>query len=368
MNQEGHLAELVGLAHDRSASGRARLASQVSDFFDQDLCPAEADIAAAIITKLLDQLEVTARRVLAEKLAPNPRLDRRVALVLAQDEISVAEPILIQSDALTEADLIALLADASALRGRYIARRSSISTLLADALVDTHDSETILALVMNDGADLSNSAMARLIAIAEREERLHEPLLQRQEMTAAFACRLYLWVSEELRDRIGRDYHLSARQLDEAVDRSINEFVQSNLTSAQVTPAMQRWADRLFDSGRLTAALMTQVLRQSQYALFIAMWSRLTGVDTYTARQMLEPEGARHLSVAARAVGISKPEFASIFLLSRGIRRDDQAVDPNELRRTLETFERLSPLDAQRLLTGWQIHDGSAKQRQAVRA
>ena len=66
-------------------------------------------------------------------------------------------------------------------------------------------------------------------------------------------------------------------------------------------------------------------------------------------RIVFEP-GAQGLAVIARAMSIPKPDFASIFLLSRSARPGDKVVDPGELGRVMAFYDRVPPVAAQRLL------------------
>ena len=54
-------------------------------------------------------------------------------------------------------------------------------------------------------------------------------------------------------------------------------------------------------------------------------------------------------------IGIDKPGFVSIFLLSRGARPGEQIVHPRELSNALAAFDRLSAQLAQDLMASWKL-------------
>jgi len=61
-------------------------------------------------------------------------------------------------------------------------------------------------------------------------------------------------------------------------------------------------------------------------------------------------------------VGVDKPSFVSIFLLSRGARVDEHVVHPRELSQALGAYDKLVPALAQEMLGLWRAD--AAKLRQ----
>ncbi len=72
---------------------------------------------------------------------------------------------------------------------------------------------------------------------------------------------------------------------------------------------------------------------------------------------MFEP-GGEGLAIACRAVEVSKADFASIFLLSRSARPGDKVVDPSELTRVLDLYDRIKLDTAHQVVEHWRLdHD-----------
>jgi hypothetical protein len=79
----------------------------------------------------------------------------------------------------------------------------------------------------------------------------------------------------------------------------------------------------------------------------------LTNLNLTLIDSIVAETGGRGLAVICRSLGIDKPGFVSIFLLSRGARPGDQIVHPRELSFALSSFDRLSINLAQDLLYSW---------------
>jgi hypothetical protein len=69
---------------------------------------------------------------------------------------------------------------------------------------------------------------------------------------------------------------------------------------------------------------------------------------------VFEP-GGEGLAIACRAVDISKVDFASIFLLSRSARPGDKIVDPSELTRVLDLYDRIKLDTAHKVVEHWRL-------------
>ena len=99
-----------------------------------------------------------------------------------------------------------------------------------------------------------------------------------------------------------------------------------------------------------------QTLRQGEVVLFESMLAEMAHLRRALVRRIVFEPGGQGLAVIARAVGIAKPDFASIFLLSRAARPGDKVVDPGELSRVMAFYDRVQPAAAQRVLARMRLN------------
>jgi uncharacterized protein (DUF2336 family) len=103
------------------------------------------------------------RRLLAECLKEAARLPRDIAFSLATDKPEIAAPFLAQSPALADRDLLIVLRDHAGPHRLAIARRTTLSSQVSDALCRCGGSEAILATLSNDGAVVTEATLHWLL-------------------------------------------------------------------------------------------------------------------------------------------------------------------------------------------------------------
>ena len=123
------------------------------------------------------------RRELSERLALEPNAPHGVISMLANDKIEVAGPILEHSTVLEDMDLLEVIRRQGQDHLRAISARETVSSQVVDALVSKGDNKVLVTLVNNSGASISRNSMDRIVARAEGNEELHQPL------SIARACR-----------------------------------------------------------------------------------------------------------------------------------------------------------------------------------
>ena len=99
------------------------------------------------------------RRTRTEKLAGRPDTPEDLVLTLANDEIEVAHPILLNSEVLKDPDLIEIVQHRTMEHQVAIAMRPKVSEQVSDALVETKNETIITTLLSNRNALISNSTM-----------------------------------------------------------------------------------------------------------------------------------------------------------------------------------------------------------------
>src|SRR5581483_11537809 len=123
----------------------------------------ERALITDILEKLIREVSLDIRRRLAVKLAEAPGTPRELAVLLANDEIDIASPILLKSRALADLDLIEIVRNRSTQHLLAIAMRRDLSTAVADALVESGEKDVIRTLLENQDAHISRATMAYLV-------------------------------------------------------------------------------------------------------------------------------------------------------------------------------------------------------------
>jgi hypothetical protein len=129
---------------------------------------------------------------------------------------------------------------------------------------------------------------------------LRVPLLERPELDAVHAARLYLWVSPALREHIARHYPIDREQLDR--ERSANGGKPGS-------------GEPQVRSDEAPAAALIGHLRQGEPLQFEASFARLMRLRITSMRRIIEDRAGDHLAVACRAAGFTREQFQDAYRL-----------------------------------------------------
>ncbi len=346
--------ELLACAQDHTEGGRRRLAEAVSHFFsEKELNATERNIAGEILLNLVRQAEQDLREALAERLALHENIPPQVMVYLANDDISVAQSVLMHSPVLKDVDLMYVISAKGADYWQAISQRESISPMLADRLIDTGDPSTALNLIDNQRVNLQKGSMKKLMKVALRSEELHAPLMRRPEIDGELAIDLYMVVSHALRQEITRKFSIPATIVDQATEEMIHELSNETRGHRETTVEMLALAKRFQERKDITADLMIKTLRRGQVGFFLALLAQKTQLTPDVLSRLMDKDGGKPFVVACRSIGMMKSEFASIFLLSRGIRKGDKIVDQRDLAMALKAYDTLKDHDISRIMSSW---------------
>ncbi len=200
--QDDALRDLFDLARDNSISSRNQLVERLGDLYfeDNSANSAERDLMAEILRDLVRDVEKAVRTKLSRRLAADPNAPRELVSILANDDIEVAHPILVRSNALDDAELIEIIHERTVRHQKSIAGREAVSEAVTDALVETGETSVVETLLHNHGAEISNQTMTTLVDASKGIETYRGPLLDRSDLSPHLARRMYWWVSAALRE------------------------------------------------------------------------------------------------------------------------------------------------------------------------
>jgi uncharacterized protein (DUF2336 family) len=358
MSTSDDIRYLIGLARDKSVESRKRLVAVVSDIFFSDqaiLTEYERALITDILHKLIYELAVPVREALAALLAEDESMPRAVLRALADDEIEIAAPILLNNEALLDVELIEVVRHRALEHQLMLAMRRAPLAMATDPALEPADGDLIQELLESGDAKLVDATMAYLLEQTRGVDSFQEPILRREDLSERLAKKMVLWVLAALRQHILDRFDVDLTALDDGIEAAADEMSErlSGERERRHGDRSAELATALANAGKLTPGRLIQAMRQGEVSLFIAMLAHLTGLRLPLVRRLLFEPGGEGLVVACRALGFDKAIVASIFLLCRRARPGDWAADPRELSRVLALYDRVQPAAAHAVLARW---------------
>ena len=284
--------DVAKLLTDPSPDHRAALAGKVAVQFDRaQLTAAERKLAEDIIRIMTRDAVVRVRQSLAENLKASPSLPRDIAMTMAKDVEAVALPILSVSTVLSENDLIEIVRGGSSSKQTAIAGRPEVSEVLADELITHADECAIAVLVGNEGAQLDEAKLNRVIDRFGDSALVQEPLVKRSTLPLTVAERLVTKVSESLQAYLVANHELPPEVAQELVLKSRERATVSLFTGESDEAAVEKLVAQLVRGGRLTPSLLIRSLCTGDMTFFEVALAHMAKVPLLNARLLIHDGG-----------------------------------------------------------------------------
>jgi len=252
------MGRLARLSLNPKGTSRAEIYLAVASLYrlqDNDLSDRERALMNDILRRLTNDVEITIRRALAERLADDAKAPHGLVLILAHDMIEVARPLLLRCASLTDADLLSLIAACGVAHHEAIASRSDIGEAVIDALARLGNQSVHAAMTRNASA------------------------------------------------RVAETKTVPTSDMPPARKPS--------------TDGAQKLIDKLSAAGELKAGFLLRVLHQGQTDLFDLGLAKLVNLPVPELRSRFYRGGPRAVALACRGVGIDRCVFNTVFNLSR---------------------------------------------------
>jgi len=347
---------LLQLARDKTEQGRQLLTENISDLFISEegrLSDHERALMGDILIKLVSAVESVVRAELADGVARMENAPPELISLLANDDIAVARPILEHSPVLRTPELIEIIKQRSQEHRLAITIRDYVSPEVSDSLVSFGEHDVLEALLKNPDAEISRRSMEYLVAESRRIDQFREPLLNREDLPPALAHRMFWWVSAALRRKILEDFSLDEHELDGALEDATKRALYDQSQTEGAMVRAQRLVHRLWESGDLSFEFLIQALRQQRIQVFVAGLAELANIDIGTAARIFADEGGESMAVVARAIGMNRSEFTSVYLLLAQSRSGGKPYDVKILKKILELYDSVKKDHALTALRYW---------------
>ncbi len=349
---------LVALARDRSAPARRALVEAVTEIpqaVDEKTSQRERKLMFDILRRLVHEAEMVVRRTISLRLSEMEDAPRDLVRLMANDKIEIAYPILTKSGVLEDSDLAEVIEHRTFEHQLAVAIRSNISETVSDTLVDTGDTNVIKCLLQNSTSQISRATMEYLVEQSEREDTFREPLVRRQDLGRDLAEKMFLWVSQSLRDVIVDDWDFDVRTVERLITDAGQRGWKDTDTAEERQSKAQELAESLDEQGLLSQESMMRILRNGDVALFIAMFSRITRLDDAFVKRIIFDPGGRALAAACISADIDEEGFRLIYGFARKA-RPTAKKERQSYQNALYYYARMPTDAANNIVKRWQDH------------
>jgi uncharacterized protein (DUF2336 family) len=306
------LPELIALAEEGSSEKRRALLRELTEHFfgGQARSEAEDGLYGDVMARLADDMETAVRAELAARFAEVADAPRTLIRRLANDEASVAEPVLARSPVLTDEDLLGVVRRHGQAHLRAVSNRTTVSEAVSDVIVARGDDETLGALLRNDGARLSRQASETAVERARANPALHEATVERAALPPDLLNDMYFVVEARLRSRIlEQNAKLDPALLDSALAAGRDRVAAEDGALPADYSECLAYVEELRAAGQLTPQMLARFLRSGGKTSFLIALAQLSDIDFHTARQIIDRRELDALAVVCKSADLDRALF-----------------------------------------------------------
>ena len=295
----------------RSADAGAML-QQITELFLQHAgqhSDEQLDLYDEILNELIAKVEVAARIKLAQRLASIYRAPVKTTRSLALDEeIEVAEPVLSQSNALSDDTLTQCIAMRGQKHLHAIATRKKISELVSGLLIAKGDRIVLGTLACNPGATISDPSFGTLVRKGADDDWLLECIAGRKDIPENRLRELLSKASEIVRKRL-TSAHPELRAIIADIFPS-----RASTTGAPPVPSIDyKAAESAVSSRELTEAAVNEFAAAKKLGEIIVAIARLSGLSVYEIQPLLLGRWTSPVAIILKAIGFQLRTVDAIY-------------------------------------------------------
>jgi uncharacterized protein (DUF2336 family) len=320
---------------DLFVTGSPRYSQQQIELFDE------------VFKSLVAVIELKTRIKLARHLATSSNAPASLVRAFAFDDaIEVAAPVLSQSTALSEADLVESASTQSQGHLYAIAQRSAISEAITEILIERGEPNIVHAVAKNAGACFSDGSFRELVMRAGEDAKLalhvgtrrdipRHHFLKLLETASASVCSKMIAANPQFSDVV-QD---AVTEVIDDINLEVREQSRGHTIARQKVRRLKYW--RELGDANVHAAAATQDFEKTVMALSV-----LAHCPIELAERAVLHENPGVVQVIAKAAGCSWATLKALLLMTAAERK----MSRSDLDQARENFERLETRTAKRVL------------------
>ena len=320
---------------DLFVAGSGRYSNQQIELFD------------GVFKTLVSVIQLKTRAKLARQVATNPNAPATLVRAFAFDHaITVAAPVLIQSTALSESDLVVSARTQSQGHLYAIAQRRTISEVITEILIERGEPIVVHTVAKNEGARFSDDSFRELVerSVDDTQLALHvgtrcdiprHHFLKLLEIASATVCSKMVAANPQFADAVQG----AVTEVVDDINLEVRNKSRDHAKEKRKVRRRKYWKE--LGEADVHAAARTQNFEKAVMALSV-----LAGCPIEMAERAVLNENPGVVQVVAKAAGCSWATVKSLLLMTAADRRMSRV----DLDRVRENYERLETRTAKRVL------------------
>jgi uncharacterized protein (DUF2336 family) len=350
------IAELEDAVKARSPERRFQMLRRIMGLFLSSsgrLNQHQVGVFDDVLVRLITPTDARTLAQLSSTLSDLTSVPKATVRRLAcHDDATVAAPVLLKSESLSENDLIEIAGNRSQQHLLAISGRRTLNEALTDTILMRGDTNVCRALAKNAGARFSDRGYQILVAAAERDDDIAESLVLRpdiqvemlRELLSKATTAVRVRLLEIARPEMRRTIHAAIEDIEARAGTKVPEPIDYSEAKSRVV--------ELNKAGKLNDSTVNRFVVHGERTTLVAALSLLATTTIETIESLMEDSDCLGLLVVCRASRLNWTTTLAVISSRSGAQR----VPPRELERFREAFEALCLSTAQ-----WTIRFGSVR-------
>jgi uncharacterized protein (DUF2336 family) len=358
MNVQTNLIDqLTGALVHSDIGRRAEMLRRVTDLFvagSGTFVGEQISLFDDVMSRLLEELEVSARAIFGQRMAVVPDAPPRVIRGLALDDaIEVAGPILSHSERLDDTTLLEGAKTKSQNHLLAISRRKTLAEPVTDVLVERGERTVAVSVAENTGARFSDFGYGTLVERAQGDRGLALTVWARPEIPRQHMLALFEQASESVRRQLAAADPAKAGLLRGMIAQAANRIQTDIRERSAAYAAARAHVHSLHRSGKLNEAQLADLARSGKFDEATVALSIMADLPIGLVERALTSRRTEQILVFAKAIDLGWETAKAILLLQAGTK----GSSTSELDQCCETFARLQPDTAKKVIHFYRLRE-----------
>lgn len=315
----------------------------------ETLTPDEKGLAFDILHRMAHDTSLMVRETISRCLADTPVLPRALALKLAHDIADIAEPVLLRSLALTDKDLIDIIAKGDEKKQISIAKRPVLRYSVTHALVEHASEKVVETALRNKGARLAERTARRASERFPDSLSIHAAISTHGDISKDVALDIVLHASVNIKHLIEHCIDLPPA-FTESLIMQVHDRTIFNQIAGPSEEELLDLVHHIYKRGHLSDGLILRALIMGRKDLFEACCAIRTDTGLIPTRLQLYHRGPhmfhKFLECAGFSAMLDRVTALAVPLLR--IADDSGSLDPapyqtDLLAKIIANFRTLAP-------------------------